>query len=84
MKRENAKQWTHEVFHGKELHLKTSEIIRQVAEGESFIVEKRGVSVAEIRPITDRPHPRMPNWLAFIMSGPLTRDSGRMLEEDRT
>ena len=57
----------------RELLLKTSEIVRQVAEGESFIIEKRGVPVAEIRPISDRPTPRMADREALIMSGPETR-----------
>ncbi len=68
----------------RELHLKTSEIVRQVAAGESFIIEKRGVPVAEIRPISDRPKPRMPNRESLIMRGPETMDSGRILEQDRT
>jgi prevent-host-death family protein len=68
----------------RELHIKTSEIVRQVAAGESFIIEKRGVPVAEIRPISDLPRPRMPNREALIMSGPETMDSGRILEQDRT
>ena len=68
----------------RDLHLKTSEIVRQVAEGESFIIEKRGVPVAEIRPISHRPAPRMPDREALIMSGPETLDSGLILEQDRT
>ena len=68
----------------RELHLETSEIVRQVVVGESFIIEKRGVPVAEIRPISDRPKPRMPNREALIMSGPETMDSGLILEQDRT
>jgi prevent-host-death family protein len=68
----------------RELHLKTSKIVRQVAAGESFIIQKRGVPVAEIRPISDRPKPRMPNREALIMSGPETMDSGLILEQDRT
>jgi len=68
----------------RELHLKTSEIVRQVVAGESFIIEKRGVPVAEIRPISDRPKPRMPNREALIMSGPETMDSGLILEQHRT
>lgn len=68
----------------RELHLKTSEIVRQVAAGESFIIEKRGVPVAEIRPLSERPKPRMPNREALIMSGPETLDSGLILELDRT
>jgi len=68
----------------RELHLKTSEIVRQVAAGESFIIEKRGVPVAEIWPISGRPKPRMPNREALILSGPETMDSGLILEQDRT
>jgi prevent-host-death family protein len=68
----------------RELHLKTSEIVRQVVAGESFVIEKRGVPVAEIRPISERPKPRMPDREALIMSGPQTMDSGLILEQDRT
>ena len=68
----------------RELHLKTSDIVRQVAAGESFIIEKRGVPVAEIRPISDRPKPKMPDREGLIMSGLVTMDSGTILEQDRT
>ena len=68
----------------RNLHLKTSEIVRQVIAGESFIIEKRGVPVAEIRPVSDKPKPRMPGREALIMSGPETMDSGLILEQDRT
>jgi prevent-host-death family protein len=68
----------------RELHLKTSEIVRQVAEGESFIIEKRGVPVAELRPIPERTRSRMPDREALIMSGPETMDSGTIMEQDRT
>ena len=68
----------------RELHLKTSEIVRQVVAGESFIIEKRGVPVAEIRPISDQPKPHMPDREALIMSTPETMDSGLILEQDRT
>jgi prevent-host-death family protein len=68
----------------RELHLKTSDIVRQVAAGESFIIEKRGVPVAEIRPISDRPTPRMPDREALILGEPETMDSGLILEQDRT
>jgi prevent-host-death family protein len=68
----------------RELHLKTSEIVRRVAEGESFIIEKRGVPVAEIRPLSVQPKVRMPDREALIMSLPETMDSGLILEQDRT
>ena len=44
--------------------------MRRVAEGESFIIEQRGVPVAELRPISARPVPRMSDREALIMSGP--------------
>jgi prevent-host-death family protein len=68
----------------RELHLKTSEIVRQVVAGESFVIEKRGVPVAELRPLSERPKPRMPDREVLIMSGPQTMDSGLILEQDRT
>jgi prevent-host-death family protein len=68
----------------RELHLKTSEILRAVVDGESFIIEKHGVPVAEIRPVSERPKRSMPDREALIMSGPETLDSGLILEQDRT
>jgi antitoxin (DNA-binding transcriptional repressor) of toxin-antitoxin stability system len=67
----------------RELHLKTSEIVRQVVAGESFIIEKRGVPVAEIRPISERPKARMPDREVLIMSGPETMDSGLILRAEQ-
>jgi antitoxin (DNA-binding transcriptional repressor) of toxin-antitoxin stability system len=69
-------------FTVRELNLKTSEIVRRVVEGESF--EKHRVAVAEIRPISERSAARMPDREVLIMSGPETRDSGLILEQDRT
>ena len=68
----------------RDLHINTSEIVRRVVGGESFIIERRGIPVAEIRPITNKPIPRMPNREVLIMSGPETTDSGLILEQDRT
>src|ERR1700723_1368527 len=67
----------------RELHLQTSAIVRAVAEGESYIVEKAGVPGAEIRPPGQKPHPRLPNREAFISRMKKAGDSGPMLEEDR-
>ncbi len=71
-------------FTVRELHLKTSEIVRQVVDGESFIIQKRGVPVAELRPLSEHPKPRMPDRETLIMSGPETMDSGLILGQDRT
>ena len=75
---------TYEVLDCPRTPSETSEIVRQVVAGESFIIENRGVPVAEIHPISDRPKPRMPNREAPIMGGPETMDSGLILERDRT
>jgi antitoxin (DNA-binding transcriptional repressor) of toxin-antitoxin stability system len=69
----------------RELHLQTSAIVRAVAEGESFIVEKSGVPVAEIRPLEQAStRRRLPNREAIISKMPRVGDSGRILEEDRS
>ncbi len=52
----------------RELHLKSSEIVRKVVAGES----------------STRGTPFMPDREALIMSGPTTMDSGLILEQDRT
>jgi len=52
--------------------------------GESIVIMKDGVPVAEIRPISSQPKPRMPDREALIMSQPETMDSGLILEQDRT
>jgi antitoxin (DNA-binding transcriptional repressor) of toxin-antitoxin stability system len=70
----------------RELHLKTSGILSEVIDGETFIVEKRGLPVAEIRPLSrSGSTTRMPDREKFLRKLPLVRtDSGRILEEDRT
>ncbi|MEQ1948762.1 MAG: hypothetical protein ABL995_16350 [Bryobacteraceae bacterium] len=69
----------------RELHLKTSALIKNVARGESYIIESRGVPVAELRPIQDAPRgARLPDREAFIRRLKKdTSDAGNILEEDR-
>jgi len=59
-----------------------------VAEGESFVVEKSGVPVAELRPFEQLPPTaptrRMPNREAIISKMKRVGHSGRILEEDRS
>jgi antitoxin (DNA-binding transcriptional repressor) of toxin-antitoxin stability system len=65
--------------------LQTSAIVRAVAEGESYIVEKSGVPVAELRPLEQKPATRrLPNREAIISKMRRVGDSGRILEEDRS
>jgi antitoxin (DNA-binding transcriptional repressor) of toxin-antitoxin stability system len=68
----------------RELHLQTSAILRAVAEGESFIIEKSAIPIAELRPFEKRSSPRMPNREAILSKMPRVGDSGRILEEDRS
>ena len=68
----------------RELHIHTSEIVLRAAEGESFIIEERGVPVAELRPLSVQPRPHMPDREALILGGTVTLDSGLILEQDRT
>jgi antitoxin (DNA-binding transcriptional repressor) of toxin-antitoxin stability system len=76
----------------RELHLQTSAIVKAVLDGESYIIEKSGVPIAELRPFEQRPAsrpaprsaPRMPNREAIISKMKRVGDSGRILEEDRS
>lgn len=70
----------------RDLHLKTSEIVKQVANGATFVIEKRGTPVAELRPLTGQlPTRQMPDREVFIRNLPQVKtDSGRMLEQDRS
>jgi prevent-host-death family protein len=74
----------------RELHIHTSELVREVAEGGAILIERRGEPVAELRPITAPP--RMPDakkarifdsmreiWARM----PQLADSTRIVEEDR-
>jgi antitoxin (DNA-binding transcriptional repressor) of toxin-antitoxin stability system len=69
----------------RELHLQTSAIVKAVAQGESYVIEKLGVPVAELRPFEQllRTH-KLPNREALISKMPRVKDSGRILEEDRS
>jgi antitoxin (DNA-binding transcriptional repressor) of toxin-antitoxin stability system len=69
----------------RDLHTKTSEIVKEVAGGEIFIIEKRGVAVAEIRPFSELPPTRrLPDREKSIRRLPRSKiDSGHILEEDR-
>ena len=70
----------------RDLHLKTSELIKNVAEGKSYVIELRGKPVAELRPVPERRRGKpLPDREAFIRSLPFSDlDTGRILEEDRS
>jgi prevent-host-death family protein len=69
----------------RDLHIRTSELVREAAEGAVIVIERRGQPVAELRPLSKRrPKPRLPDMGALWRRFPsVTTDSGRFLEEDR-
>lgn len=75
----------------RELHIHTSELVREASDGGIIVIERRGEPVAELRPITSPA--RMPvGTKARIFTSmrkvwarmPQVSDSTRILEEDRS
>jgi len=75
----------------RDLHIRTSELVREAAGGDIILIERRGEPVAELRPITAPP--RMPaGKKARIFTSmrkiwdrmPQVSDSTKILEEDRS
>jgi prevent-host-death family protein len=69
----------------RDLHIRTSEFVREAADGTVILIERRGQPVAELRPISKgRPKQRLPEMRELWRRHPtVTTDSGRFLEEDR-
>ena len=69
----------------RDLHIRTSELVREAADGAVILIERRGQAVAELRPIPKRrAKPRLPEMTDLWRRFPsVTTDSGRFLEEDR-
>jgi antitoxin (DNA-binding transcriptional repressor) of toxin-antitoxin stability system len=69
----------------RSLHLDTSSIIKEVEEGETYVVEKAGVPVAELKPRDPVPAPgRIPNRDRVLARFPrIDVDTGRLMETDR-
>jgi len=70
----------------RELHERTGSIVDLAAEGHVVTVVKRGRPVAELRPIGAGGYRRtLPDRRELLARYPkLRRDSGRMLEQDRS
>jgi antitoxin (DNA-binding transcriptional repressor) of toxin-antitoxin stability system len=69
----------------RDLHLKTSALLKEVEEGQTFVIENRGVPVAELRPFSQIKVRKLPDRSAFLKTlRPSKTDSGRILEEDRS
>jgi prevent-host-death family protein len=74
----------------RELHIHTSEFLREAEQGEVIVIERRGEPVAELRPITaPRGVPSGRKALIFDSMReiwtrlPQVGDSTQMIEEDR-
>jgi prevent-host-death family protein len=74
----------------RELHIHTSELVREAADGETIVIERRGEPVAELRPITADPRVAearkaqiFDSMRALWARMPHVSDSARILEEDR-
>jgi len=75
----------------RELHIHTSKLVREAADGGIIVIERRGEPVAELRPITT-PSPMAAGKKARIFTSmrriwarmPQVSDSTKMIEEDRS
>lgn len=68
----------------RELHRRTGAVVEQVSRGEILVIEKRGVPVAELRPLRPVARGFPPGHWEFLKRFPrLKSDSGRFISEDR-
>ncbi len=69
----------------RDLHIRTSELVREATAGTVIVIERRGEPVAELRPLTkETATPRLPDLTEFWRSMPsVPGENGRFLEEDR-
>jgi prevent-host-death family protein len=74
----------------RELHIRTSELVREAAEGSVIVIERRGEPVAELRPISTPGRmargekARIFRSMRRIWSRPQMDDSTKILEDDRS
>ena len=70
----------------RELHLNTGAIVKEASEGEVIVVERHGVPMAELRPVSlIWPGNSLPMRDTYMRRFPKVKtDSGRILEEDRS
>lgn len=75
----------------RELHIHTSELVREAAEGGIIVIERRGEPVAELRPLTALSGMPSAKKTAIFASMrnlwarmPQVRDSTKILDEDRS
>jgi antitoxin (DNA-binding transcriptional repressor) of toxin-antitoxin stability system len=68
----------------RDLHIHTSELIREAAGGSVIVIERRGEPVAELRPLSKKPKVKFPDmshlWNEFPQ---IPDDSTQTIGEDR-
>jgi prevent-host-death family protein len=75
----------------RDLHIHTSELVREAADGSVIVIERRGEPVAELRPLTEAskltPEAKERIWARmeeiWAKMPASESDSTRILEEDR-
>jgi prevent-host-death family protein len=68
----------------RDLHIRTSELVREAAEGIVITIERRGEPVAELRPITKKKKVKLPDMTELWARLPrLSGDSTDIISEDR-
>jgi prevent-host-death family protein len=69
----------------RDLHIRTSELVRDAAEGTVIVIERHGQPVAELRPLSKPKRTiKFPDMSRFWNEFPqLREDSTRFVSEDR-
>jgi prevent-host-death family protein len=67
-----------------DLHIRTSELVRDAAGGAVIVIERRGEPVAELRPISKKKKVELPRMTELWAKLPqLSSDSTDIVSEDR-
>jgi len=68
-----------------ELHLRTGSLVNEAARGEVIVIERRGVPLAELRPVRRKTPADMVREIEARFAGfpKMKDDSGRFISEDR-
>ena len=68
----------------RDLHIRTSELVRDAAGGAVIVIERRGEPVAELRPISKKKKVGLPRLTELWAKLPLlSSDSTDIISEDR-
>ena len=68
----------------RDLHIRTSELVRDAAGGAVIVIERRGEPVAELRPISKKKKVKLPLMTKLWAKLPrLSSDSTDIISEDR-